>query len=903
MIKQRVDILVPDQPFSQPSEELKTPPKPHSSIHTPSPLQCLSPNSTCNPQLVPSFPSYISLDFSLQKPTASCLPATAAIASAFALPFGFSYQPFCPKVQLPPPTSSDFMIRCKKCQSYMNCFNTFIDNGSYWRCCMCGTKNHTPPHYFCPLSCGIRTDISEHPELVSNNYDIIPTKEFIIKALDDPVFAFCLDVTSASFSTKYLQSSIQAIRVSLKQLYRLFDDKFSVLFACFDSKIHFFRFVAGAAFCCSLPEIDEPYVPFPHGLIVNYEQNIANIEKLLSCIPDLFRANLHLTISPSAQVPTPKPGILRIKEEVQRKLPSLRFLKKSSSTPTKGDSIPQTHPASRALGSCITSVINIFKERHGCVVYFSAGTGTAGQMDVSSSLSTRKNNGKLTEKISSKLFCSESPVFDTISKQAGEKGIGICGFFASSSTSSYLDLASYSVLSNCTGGICEFFPDFQVHRDSDRLVSLVSSYLGSIWGLNCSFKVRSSKGLSISKLYGNYHRVASSDRQYNVPICSQSWSSAIVMNVEKDLTKRSDHMGSKIQGFIQSSMIFSDNFNSRIVRVVTTPCYISKSCIDVCDSIDVDSQICLQCKILAEAVKKEKLVSIRKKLVKSLQSCLSMYKANSGSHRFPISLQELPILFLSLLKQPFLCLEPSIPLDMRTVCMNEFLSSSSLRTRSILFPRVLSIDPTEKDLRSYSHLWGKHEYEMRQENLDLWRDGLLVTDVKDSEGQLPFYPEIRDILLPTLDDDKEITTIPTFVESVPPSIRSFSSKGIFIIESRFALFIFLMPDVTNQILEELFGKGTSELFSPVNLSRFDTIQASLHVRSDTVLGRVVLRVIASIRAERECMIPMFIVHARSGVAVLPRKVLFQDEVWGESYETFYATLMEEVTKQARDKRL
>ena len=43
------------------------------------------------------------------------------------------------------------LVRCEGCRAYMNPFAKFLENGMFWKCNMCGSKEPVPNYHFSAL--------------------------------------------------------------------------------------------------------------------------------------------------------------------------------------------------------------------------------------------------------------------------------------------------------------------------------------------------------------------------------------------------------------------------------------------------------------------------------------------------------------------------------------------------------------------------------------------------------------------------------------------------------------------------------------------------------------------------------------------------------------------------------
>ena len=200
-----------------------------------------------------SFPDYIvPVDPSDIHSNARILPGTPAIEEKIGIPFALFIQPLSDKNSIPtadnPETNNQskekLIIRCKYCNSYINPYVTFENQGNNWRCCICNVVNIVPSSYYCPLSpdTGLRTDVLSRIELHHATYETIATAEYISRPPQKPIFLFLLDVSHQAVVSGLLKEQCQGILNAIRELPE--DDTTCFSFVCFDSTVYLFNFRA-----------------------------------------------------------------------------------------------------------------------------------------------------------------------------------------------------------------------------------------------------------------------------------------------------------------------------------------------------------------------------------------------------------------------------------------------------------------------------------------------------------------------------------------------------------------------------------------------------------------------------------------------------------------------------------
>jgi protein transport protein SEC24 len=103
-------------------------------------------------------------------------------------------------------------VRAVPCKSYVNPFVKWLKDGQEWQCNLCHMINPTPSYYRCPLDAsGLRADASSRPELSYGSVDFIATKDYCVRPVQEPVYVFVVDTSSAAVESGFTKLVLDAV--------------------------------------------------------------------------------------------------------------------------------------------------------------------------------------------------------------------------------------------------------------------------------------------------------------------------------------------------------------------------------------------------------------------------------------------------------------------------------------------------------------------------------------------------------------------------------------------------------------------------------------------------------------------------------------------------------------------
>jgi protein transport protein SEC24 len=159
----------------------------------------------------------------------------------------------------------------------------------------------------------------------------------------------------------------------------------------------------------------------------------------------------------------------------------------------------------------------------------------------------------------------------------------------------YCDIATLSVLPKYTGGTVYYYPSFSSSRDGLKFESELSHCLTRSTAFEAVFRVRATRGITISAFYGNYF-IRGTDL-LALPNCTSDSTFALDLSYEDPIVNASVIT-------IQSALLYTSSNGERRIRVSTMILPITNNVSDMIASADIDTVVNLLAKQSTETALK-----------------------------------------------------------------------------------------------------------------------------------------------------------------------------------------------------------------------------------------------------------------------------------------------------------
>ncbi|XP_044715495.1 sec23/Sec24 trunk domain-containing protein [Hirsutella rhossiliensis] len=604
-----------------------------SELDLPPPPIVLPPNTSVTPSPSANCPSrYI-------RSTINAVPTTNSLLKKSKLPFALVIQPYGAlhddEDQIPV-VQDQVISRCRRCRTYINPFVTFLDHGHRWRCNMCNLSNDVPQSFDWDAAAQQAAERWQRHELNQAVVEFVAPQEYMVRPPQPLVYLILFDVSYAAVSTGLLATSARTILDSLNRIPNA-DRRTRLGFLAVDASLHFFSIPkdedeSAETSMLVVSDLDEPFLPVPHDLLVPLTESRQSIEKFLQRLPDMFQNN-------------------------------------QNNGSCMGSALRAGHKLISALGGKIV------------VLTASLPNIGAGKLDM------REDKKLLGTSKEGSLLQTGNSFYKSFAVECSKNQVSIDMFLFSSQ---YQDVASLSNLPRYTGGQTWFYPGWHASRPEDALkfASELSDYLSSEIGLEAVLRVRATTGLRMNTFYGNFFNRSSDlcafpafprDQCYVVEV-------AIDENINKNFvclqaavlhtTCNGERRIRVLTLALPTTTNLSDVYASADQCAITA--YFSHKAVERTLSSGLEAaRDALQAKLteLLQTFKKE----------------LAGGSMGGGGLQFPANLRGLPVLFLGLIKNVGLRKSTQIPSDIRSAALCLLSTLPVPLLMRYIYPRLYSL--------------------------------------------------------------------------------------------------------------------------------------------------------------------------------------------------------------------
>ncbi|KAH0599265.1 hypothetical protein MHUMG1_03382 [Metarhizium humberi] len=610
-----------NNPFSVSELDLPPPPivLPANSSVTP------SPDANCSPRYIRS--------------TLNAVPTTNSLLKKSKLPFALVIQPYGAlhddEDQIPV-VQDQVIARCRRCRTYINPFVTFLDHGHRWRCNMCNLSNDVPQAFDWDAAAQQTVDRMQRHELNHSVVEFVAPQEYMVRPPQPLVYLFVFDVSYAAVSNGMLATSARTILDSLSRIPNA-DRRTRLGFLAVDTSLHYFSIPKdedenGETNMLVVSDLEEPFLPVPHDLLVSLTESRQSIEKFLQKLPDMFQNN---------------------------------------------------HNNGSCMGSALRAGHKLISSLGGKIVILTASLPNIGD----GKLEMREDKKLLGTSREGSLLQTANSFYKSFAVECSKNQVSIDMFLFSSQ---YQDVASLSNLPRYTGGQTWFYPGWHASRPEDALkfASEFSDYLSSEIGLEAVLRVRATTGLRMNAFYGNFFNRSSDlcafpafprDQCYVVEV-------AIDENLNKNFvclqaavlhtTCNGERRIRVLTLSLPTTTNLSDVYASADQCAITA--YFSHKAVErTLDSGLEAARDALQAKLT------EVLQTFKKELAGG--------SMGGGGLQFPANLRGLPVLFLGLIKNVGLRKSTQIPSDIRSAALCLLSTLPVPLLMRYIYPRMYSL--------------------------------------------------------------------------------------------------------------------------------------------------------------------------------------------------------------------
>ncbi|KAH7662696.1 vWA-like protein [Dioscorea alata] len=226
--------------------------------------------------------------------TTHAIPSSQSLLSRWHLPLGAVVHPLAEapdgeEVQVVNVGCAG-VIRCRRCQTYVNPYVTFMDAGRKWWCNLCSLLNDVPGEYFCPLDAnGRRCDVDQRPELSRGSVEFAAPAEYMRRPPIPPIYFFLIDVSLTAVQNGFLETIATTIKSCLDGFPG--SPRTLIAFLTFDSRLHFYSLKSSLSQpqMMVVSDLEDIFLPMHDDLLVNLADSRTAIDTLLDSLPSMFQ--------------------------------------------------------------------------------------------------------------------------------------------------------------------------------------------------------------------------------------------------------------------------------------------------------------------------------------------------------------------------------------------------------------------------------------------------------------------------------------------------------------------------------------------------------------------------------------------------------------------------------------
>ncbi|KAK9464039.1 uncharacterized protein V1516DRAFT_662159 [Lipomyces oligophaga] len=448
-----------------------------SDLSLPPPPIILPPNAsvTNNPNVNCPLP--------YMRSTLNAVPTSSSLLKKSKIPFALIIQPYTTlrAEEAPVPVVSDSIIsRCRRCRSYINPFITFIDQGHKWRCNMCNLTNDVPTAFDWDARNQKQVDRWSRVELNNSVVEFVAPPEYMVRPPQPLVYAFLIDVSAPAIASGLVATTARTILESLDRIPNK-DKRTRLAFIGVSSSLHYFSVAPGSVpNMLVVSDLEEPFLPVPHNLMMSLTDCRQGIETLLSKMSDMF-------------------------------------------TNTTGTTTNAMGPALKAAHQLIGNI-------GGKIICLMASLPNVNP----GKLEPRDDKKSMGSSVDKSLLHTQNSFYKSFAVECSKSQVSVDMFLFSAV---YQDVASLSNLPRYTSGQTYFYPGWNAGRPEDaiKFAHEFSEHLSMEVALEAVLRVRATNGVRMSTFYGNFFTRSSDLCAF--PSFPRDQSYAVEVAIDETITK------------------------------------------------------------------------------------------------------------------------------------------------------------------------------------------------------------------------------------------------------------------------------------------------------------------------------------------------------------------------------
>lgn len=585
----------------------------------------------------------------------NALPSNQQLRISSCIPFGGTVRPLndalgTNNTTLPVAVYGREVVRCKQCRIYMNPYVQFVQGGRLWICNVCFVHNEVPQEYYSPLDNeGKRLDTLQRIELTQAAHEIVAPDDYMVRPPVPPVFFFVIDVSKNSILNGSLNIICDTIKQSLNQLSS--KPRTLIGFITFDSTLHFYTFDSKTEqpSMFVVTDLEDIFLPTPHELMVNLQDNRTQIDNFLTNLPSMFNT---------------------------------------------------TNDVESCSGSAIEAALLSVNRLGGRVSLFCSSLPSIGLYRLQNRETTTLKNDSNADAAQNTEHAKLQPATDSYKKYCMRASkYQVCVDIYLISTTTYIDVGTLGEIARFTGGEVYYYDNFNVHIHGSKLQHELHHSLVREQGWEAVIRVRATKGISINTFHGNFY--LRGNDLLAVPCTDSDKSFTFTLQGDDNNSSEGGGPQNTLQGqnsiIVQSALLYTTSQGERRIRVFTLCVPIVHSIVELYRNINVNAIVNQVAKEAVQLTWQHNFERGRDYIKNTTVTLIrSFYNTGRQNELQDVveQLNKLPLMSLGLLKNIAFRDSNDIRIDTRSYYLMRLCSMSIKDIERVTQPRLLRVDNT-----------------------------------------------------------------------------------------------------------------------------------------------------------------------------------------------------------------
>jgi protein transport protein SEC24 len=655
------------------------------------------------------------------------------------------------------------IFRCRRCNAYINSkfeLTYSKSNKQVAICNICGCENELDSSKPSVKNEYFSSNIASVPELSCPTVDFVAPAQMKHTTPFLPHYIFMIDISQLSYEFGLTSYVLNSISTNLE--YFNTPSNTFIAIATYDSRsIQFFSIDKSTevkAYIVS--DLENPFCPLPRSkLFLNVVDQKNEIEKVIEKIT--FYINEKYS----------EGSVLNTKKNI---------------------------PGS-VSGSAIVAGLNSLEDNGGRVILFTCNVCINGF----GACKPREETKLFNTQNEKTLYAPQHASFNSLAKTCLEKRVVVDQFVIGNNQ---FDLATFSVISNLTGGSVKFYSantkDFndlkykfeKMHYDFSRILSRPNYY-------DVKFMLRFSIGIDTFEILGPFNK--NLGEAFQVAGCDPDYSFTYNLRLSESLKNNQRY-------HFQLVCLYIDNNNQRYLRTINYTVIATNDISKIYSSADVDALSKMTIMKEVSLCHQTDTNSVRDNLFSKMTNAFHFYRVNCskstpiGQLILPASIKYYPIYLNSFIKKSLLRRNKiNIPANIIIDLMNRLMHESLQNTMKFLYPKLYRVDDIQQD-QSVKFKDIDHDYLLKDIGMQNEKLGIITKPYI-----LPLSLDHIDFYCAYLTDDGDYISL------------------------------FVFNSINSALYEELFGVSTFEEASALGVESLDENNTNdLNVRLLNIIAQL-----------------------------------------------------------------